>query len=529
VRIPVVNVNTIGIIKDVSPHELPLEAWSNGSNCRVQNGALEKFKGHNQAFAPVVEPYWLMPVPIGGAYYWLYAGAAKVYAVTGTSHTDISRTVGGAYTALPNSWTGGIINGLPVLNDGTDVPQMWSPVSLAQALTPLSNWPAGWLAATLRPFKQFLIAMDITKSGSRFAQLVAWSHPALPGLIPSSWDSADVTKDAGENTLSETAGAVIDCLPLRDYNIVYKDDSIYLMQFVGGIKVFNFIRIGKEGGLLARNCVRAFSHRGEKHFAFSLNDIFVHDGQNVEGLLSKRAKAFIANNMDPNNYGRSFVVANYAKAEMWACFPTITNAFPNLALVWNWIDNTTTFRDLPLASFAESGLVSPFAFTAIWDTEISNWEADPLVWDTKSFSPATQEILLARSGAGTKNLYVCDSTDRYDGVDFSFFVERQGLTIAGRSSRGELIEDIEIVKELQKVWPRIEAPNGTAIQVYTGAVMERNETISWQGPATFTVGTDEYVDLPVTGRLLGVKFTHTGNAPVRILGYDLDIVSRGRY
>jgi hypothetical protein len=529
VRVPIVNVDSIGIIRDVSPFDLPPEAWSDGANCRVQDGAVEKFTGHIQAFAPVVEPYWLLSIPTTGSYFWIYAGLTKVYAVTGTLHTDITRVAGGDYGGAAGGWTGGTLNGVPILNNGFDVPQMGAAPAVTTALTALSNWPAAWRAGALRPFKQFLVALDVTKTGTRFQQMVAWSHGALPGAVPSSWDEADVTKDAGNNVLSETAGFVVDCLPLRDYNIIYKDDSVYLMQFVGGIKVFNFLRLGKEGGIIARNCARSFTSRGEKHFVFGKNDMFVHDGQNFEPLLRKRLRRFVYDNLDATFFDRSFVAANYAKKEMWACYPTLGNTLPNQALVWNWLDGSITFRDLPSASFIESGLVSPSAFSGTWGTETTLWEADLLLWSSNNFNPALEEMLMAVPGASTKNLFVVDNTNKYNGVDIPFSIERQGHTIVGVDSSGRPVRDPTIVKQLTGVWPRFEGPAGTVVQVYVGGVMNRNAAISWTGPFSFTIGVDERVSAIATGRGLGVKFTHTGDAAIRLMGYDIDVAPVGQF
>ena len=53
---------------------------------------------------------------------------------------------------------------------------------------------------------------------------VFWSQPAEPDALPSTFDATDDTADAGWVDLADTAGDVVDCLPLGDVNIIYKED-----------------------------------------------------------------------------------------------------------------------------------------------------------------------------------------------------------------------------------------------------------------------------------------------------------------
>jgi len=256
---PVGGVGSIGMVADKKPHELPFQAWSDARNVRFLDAFVEKFLGETSYTTPNIAPYFLLPVPTVTNIFWLLAGLAKTHCFDGTAHTDITRTVGGDYAATEDlNWTGSVFNGIPLINNSVDAPQMWSPVAASQALQALSNWPANTTCRTLRAFRNFLIAGDITKSGTRYKQMVKWSHPAGVGALPSSWDETDATKDAGEWPLAETPGAILDFVPLRDLNIVYKEDAVYKMQWVGGVYVFSFRELTTEIGLLSRRCAVGF-------------------------------------------------------------------------------------------------------------------------------------------------------------------------------------------------------------------------------------------------------------------------------
>jgi len=59
--------------------------------------------------------------------------------------------------------------------------------------------------------------------------------------------------------------------------------------------------------------------------------------------------------------------------------------------------------------------------------------------------------------------------------------------------------------------------------------MDQTDSVTWTGPYTYTVGTDEKVDVEVIGRLIAVRFEDTANVEWEIQGYDLEQIMLGRY
>ena len=221
-------VGQYGVNRDLSAHELPNNAWTNALNIRFVDGMAAQVLGYKELYPSAsVIPYHLLPVDVAGIRTWIYAGAAKMYTVVnGSVHTNITRQTTGVdvdYTAVRNSWTSSVLGGIPILNNGFDAPQMWALTGKATALT---NWPANNTASAMRTYKNSLIALNITKSGTNYPYMVKWSHPADAGTVPTTWDVADASKDAGEYDLSEGYDTIVDGLPLRDSFIIYKQSSI---------------------------------------------------------------------------------------------------------------------------------------------------------------------------------------------------------------------------------------------------------------------------------------------------------------
>lgn len=524
------NADSVGIITDVAPHDLPLNAWSGGQNVRFVNRRVEKMRGFQRAFVPLIDANFLLPVRAPAGQFWLYAGEQNVYAYGESVHTDITKA-GFTYSAIGQVWTGGSLNGVPILNNPEDPPQMWIPPQPSQKMTDLANWPAGWRCKSLRPFKYYLVALGTTKGGDANPYRVNWSHPADPGQVPASWDITDPTKDAGETVLADTDGSLVDQLPLRGRNIIYKQDSAYAMQHIGGVDIFGFEAILEEGhGLLVPNGVRRFLHNGQFHLVFGPNDIYTHDGQTSNSILRGRMRDWLFNNLDSTNYHRSFIAHNINMQEMLICFPQTGAALPDTAIVWNYKDNSTTIKDLEDISFMEAGRITDLEGLGndTWDNTAGTWDEDSIPWGQGEYAAVNHRLLsIGHSPERFANSH--DTGHSYHGAAYESYVERLGLNVMGKDLQGNPIFDSDMVKIVTEVWPRVRANAGTVIDVYVGTQMKMDDPIDWNGPFPFVVGQDEKVNPYCSGKIISVRFSNTSTTAWDIAGYDLEMQPGGKY
>ena len=96
----------------------------------------------------------------------------------------------------------------------------------------------------------------MTKNGTHYPHMMKWSAAAIPGAIPHSWDSTDVTLDAGEVDIAETPDLMVDALPLGDAMIVYKERSMYAVRYVGYPSILPCSGFHGDSGMLFRGCGR---------------------------------------------------------------------------------------------------------------------------------------------------------------------------------------------------------------------------------------------------------------------------------
>lgn len=516
------NLGTLGINKDLPAHTLPPEEWSDGNNVRFQDGHIVKFKGHSQVFGtPTVAPGFGINVPSASQNYWIYCSKTKAYVYEGGVHTNITRQTASVdvnYTPSEyRQWNGGILGGIPILNNGDDIPQFWATASPATKLANLTNWPSTLRAKIVRPFGPFLVALNINDNSSLYPHMFWWSHPADPGSIPSSWDYTDATKDAGRKELIDVeGGAIVDALMLRNMLIVYKEASTHWIRFVGGQEKMGNDLLFLSSGILAPRCV-TLVNKGRQHFVVTADDIVIHNGQDIQSVIDKRLRKYIFADIDPTNYLNAFCVHNPAQLEAWFCYPSSGATLPNKAFVYNYGNRTTQFRDFD-GIFAAPGSVQTSSGTE-WSALTLTWGEGITPWSTEG-----RRQLLLFDPTNTK-LFKADDTETFNGTNPTAFVERLGLAVIGKDRQGQPKVNFSNRKLLKRIWPKI---TGTSIvNVRCGAQEDRNGVVTWQPAQAFNPQTQKYLDFTANGRLLCVRFESSDGLPWQLEGYDLEIVVLG--
>ena len=507
------SVQKIGkLITDQPAWQLPPDAITTANNVRVNDYQLGTIGGHSQFFQGTAAPYFVMPITDGSTYYWLYMGLDDGYIYNGTASTNITRAAGVYTGSATDRWNGCIINGVPVVNNGVDDPQMFAPISTATDLILLTAWDTNWKAKVIRQYKNFLVALNVTKSSVVNAHMIKWSDIADSGTVPSSWDETSASTLAGETYLSETDGILIDAVQLRDELIIYKEDSVYGMQFIGGVNVFRFRRIRGLGGILAQQCAVEFD-RG--HFVVggaTSRDIYIHDGQSSVSIAEDIVRDAFFSDLDSDNYASTFVVPHYTKKEIWICYPSSGSSLPDKALIWNYLKDQWTFTELPAnTTHGDSGVVDITAYT--WATlPYTTWDEWTGIWNERQFSPVTDTLVMASTDTWT---YKFEDGNQFDGVNAKCTIERIGLDI-GDSSDYHMVTAI---------YPYIE---GSSVNVYIGSQASQNASVTWEGPYVFDPSTDYKVNVRRSGRLHAIRFESEANVQWALSGYGLEYQDSGK-
>lgn len=519
-RVDLNDLASLGVIKDSRAFMLPPEALTLGENVRFVDNAIERLQGWQEVFNdPPVAPHFLMPIVSASQLFWLYVSLNKAYVWDGTDHTDITRAVGGDYAAnFTRDWNGTILGGIPILNNGIDIPQFWSDYDPGDKLANVTDWPPTLRAKIVRAFGPFLIGYNIIDDGAQFPHRVRWSHPADPGSLPISWDITDPARDAGEVDLADAGGLILDALPLGGDMFIYKETSIWRQRLIGGQAIFEFKSFIDTTGALAPRCV-GITGDGQRHFLATQDNLAVHNGNTLVPLLSKRMRRELFNNIDTMNYMNSFVFCNPLFDEMWFCYPEQGAVNPTRALIWNYghgaeggvfSEASIDFRNADQGTLQSSTL-------GLWSEISSTWADMAEAWNISN----RRKVILANTDAAI--FQQMDSGMTRNGTPYTSTVSRDSLAVVGQRRDKTPIVDFTKRKYVPRVWPKV---TGAAVDVRLGFRELENDATTWEPAQEFDPDIHRYCDFDGSGIHFAWEVSSSGDIwRMDGLIFDLEVES----
>lgn len=492
----ITNSTTTATLTTVSAHGL-----ANGNTVTIYGANPTQYNG-TYVIAGVTAnsfTYTMASAPSGSATSvgWLIGPGAAVSNFTG---------------AIDNRWTGGILNGVMVLNNGVDQPAYWGGTGNLQNLP---GWNTTWKCSSMRPFKNFLMAFNITKGSVNYPNMVKWSTTLVPGSISNGgdWDETNAALDAGEQDLAETPDILVDALPLGDTMIIYKERSMYAATYVGQPYIFRFQRLPGDSGMLAAGCA---TQTPLGHVVLTAGDVVLNSGQGVTSIANAAVRDYIFKNIDSTNYKRSFVTANPQKSEVWICFPFGSSATCNKAMVWNWDSKAWGVRNLTNVTYGAFGQINIAAANLTWASDTDAWNTDASFWNENEYSPAEARLLMCHS---TPLISLQDTGSTDFGTQIVANLERSGFDMGDPYS----------IKTIRGIRPRIDGINGDVVNIQVGAAMSAHSAPIWSSAVPFTIGSSVKADLFASGRFMSVRFTNTAYGAWRLKSFDIDYVDAGAY
>jgi hypothetical protein len=296
--------------------------------------------------------------------------------------------------------------------------------------------------------------------------------------------------------------------------VIYTHTSMYAVRFIDGPSIFSFARLPGDVGMLTRCCA---VNTPLGHVVLTSGDVILHSGQGPRSIAGSRVRKAIFDSMYHELAETAcFVVANPPANEVWICYPEgAASTACTKAAIWNWVDDTWTFRTLANATCGAVGLhTAPAGDT--WASASGTWATETLTWGSAQTSPNEAHLVLGHVGL---ELGLVGYGTTALGSSFTSSAERTGLSLG----------DPQRVTMVRSVYPRIDAPAGTVIQVQVGASMTPDVSPSWGAAQDFTVGSSVKVDTFTAGKHLAYKLSSSADAAWRLRGMDFDIVGKGRW
>lgn len=133
------------------------------------------------------------------------------------------------------------------------------------------------------------------------------------------------------------------------------------------------------------------------------------------------------------------------------------------------------------------------------------------------------------SVAATSAFFLFDAGYDFDGVAFTAYAERTGLTISGQNRDGSTRNDPSIYKFFQSLWPKLEILNGESIQIRAGGQEFPEGSVSWIPAVSFNPTKDLFVPVDMECRYEAVRYESSNREFWRLTEYDVEIQAIGKF
>jgi hypothetical protein len=326
---------------------------------------------------------------------------------------------------------------------------------------------------------------------------------------------------------------IIDGATLGSNFLVYSQDQVWGMEFVGGTFIFNFRKLFDDAGVINQNCIEEVEG---KHYVFDRDDIYVTDGNTRASICDGRVREYIFGGMDNSKTDVCFVLHNSLLEELYFCYHSgddmaeyTDGDFCNRAAVYNYKEDVWSFQDLPnVASGSEANINSTTSYA---DATQSYDNIGGSYHDQES--PYTRHpLVVSQSGSGvaTSKVYGIDLVDEGSlaqaidqAVSKDVLLERIGLDL------DEMGVPLSGYKVINRILPQISTSSPDGVFEFTfGAADTPIATPNYANSSNFDARSSYKLDTRISGRYLSYKMTTAIPKDFAFSAMDVEVVVTGR-
>lgn len=492
----------LGLITGTPDLSVPDRGWTAVKNGRFRVGRADKVPGYVLAQAAALDG------PVQGLYdynttagfqAWIAVTKAKCWKKEVTDAAFVDITGGTPLTGQDDDWVDFTnFKDVLVFTNGRDVIKKWtgsgniaslagSPPKAKRITTFQNHVMLGWVD----PF-------EVTPRPQR----IQWSDLGLH----ETWSGGE----AGSLDLVDEPYGILEIMPLRDSMIAYKEDAGYLVDYTGFPFTMQTRRLFTGTGPIAARIVVPV--RDAHYFV-------AHDRMVYKVTLSgpepvgQAVRFGILDELNHARRGRSFGYLNDAENEINFVIPRSGSDFPDLAYIYEYLEQKWGRRDLGSASngaTAASTLGAKQLSSLTWDEVASSWDAQTITWD--SFASAAGANIPLH---GDRNGFVYKHT--------AGEVNANGVAIDWEiDSRMHDLQEPTKKKRLQRIHLTYESAAGTTLSVYVLTTEAPGVAPTVNGPFDIVLdgSGDQWVDINLTAKYFQFRFKNASlGQPATLTGY----------
>ncbi len=508
-----------GIIRDFPKNLIPDRAWSDGLNVRFGDGYVEKVGGWQKFMAqqldgPImaIDNYY----QFDGDEYLMIATPTTIYKYDVTNNVAIDITT----TSLTGDSSDIILTetaqNLFIVTNGKDKIQYWDGVASSIAdlpgLTDCVNVDqvAGVVVNSARCFayfNNFLILGGTTEDGTSYPQRIRWCQQ---GNVQKWKLETDGSGEAGWGDLTDGVDWIVRLIPFKNYLVAYKERSIQVLTYIGGVSIFDKWPAIAGTGLLAP---RAVVDLGDEHIFLGPDNFYSFNFQEVLVAGDDIGKEFFRM-LDPNKADLTTAFVVEELDEVW--FPFVSTNSPDglhdMAAVYNYNTKAWSFREMPMTAFGY--------YRAKENTTIDSFDV-PIDSMNMAFDDSTNlaNAPINLCGDAQGFIYVLNGHSK-DGTDLACYVQTKLFDF----------KRPDVLKRAKRIQFMISREGDYNLEVRIGTAANVDESISWSEKKYMSLDrtTPPWIDFDVTDRYMMFEFgTPSANQPFRITGYIVYYDERG--
>lgn len=541
--VPLRELGKLGVVTDVDSFDLPINSFSFAKNVRFEDNKVERGCVFRKVYDLTANPRHLVAyddqtgvghtvVVDENGHLWEYASNGTATSVNPTGATDV--------LSVDAPITSTVMQNIVYVNRPDRLPAYKSrdgsgAFTVIPTGTTSADWHADWRCRVLRGAYGVLMAFNVDKGASHYGNLVKWSDFSTePNMLPPNWDFASTTSNAGENTLAEMVGEIVDAQLLRNVVFVYGDHETWRVDFVGGSNMFSFTR-AYDRNVINVNCVAEVNGVA---YCFGEDDIWLHDGTQDHSLASGAVRKFVYQSLKKDQAHFNFVSFNRRTNEVVFCyvsddpyckFSAANGQGCNRAVIYNVLSKVFYFADLPYVTAA--ALLRPTAIGASFDSMGVSYEDVGGSFAAQAVETKLNVVFAGyASGAVTRSLRTFEPF-REAAAAFNLDIPANGEALLFREGIDcdELGAELRGYKLISSIYPQGRLDSDAMPIIFEFGTYDLAEDAPSYGVPQTWDRTYYKLDYNLAGRYLAFRITQQDLRPFSFSGFDFDVTILGRF